>query len=234
MPIAPFYYRGMGRTFSLLGPQGNGKSLMATYIVKTKGIDEGKRVITNTDFFFPEAKPGQVVKITLEDWKQHYQDMDFWNDSLVYFDEIQNWFHARESMTKKNRAFATGWVPALRRLNMDFIWSSQREDAVDLVLRHPTATKWKGVCQYFPEIPCKKCKGSGIYKGATCNKCLGFKDMETQLCSGGWSLVLFTQVQRRKKFFFQAWGPSYFGYYNTRQKFGIPIKTLDFDAAEVF
>jgi hypothetical protein len=223
---------GRGRIHALLGPQGCGKSLIAAMLCHTKGICEGKKVISNTPFHFPDAQPEQVVKLTLDVFKENFTKREFWQDSIVYLDEPQNFLHSRTTMSHLNMAWAK-FIPTIRHLNADFLYSTQRWMSVDVVLRD--ATSWKGVCEYHPELPCKRCKGSGIYKGLTCERCLGFKDPETQVCACGWAMVIFTPMRGyRIRKWIRVWGPDYFGTYDTLHSFSVPVKALNFDTAEVF
>ncbi len=223
---------GYGRKHVLLGPAGSGKSLMATRLAKTRGVDLGKKVISNAPFFFPDAKPGQVTQINLEIFKEKYMDADFWNESVTYFDEFQNWAPARRSSSNLNVAIVD-WTNMIRKLNMDFIYSAQRWMNVDVVVRE--ATDWRGICEYHPEIPCRKCKGTGIYKSQVCDRCKGFVDSETGLCSCGWAMVTFTPMRgRRVRKWIKAWGPDYYGFYDTKKLFSLPQKVLEFSTAEVY
>jgi len=223
---------GYGRVHALLGPQGCGKSLIATKLCKTKGLDEGKKVISNAPMHFPDVEPERVIRLTLEMFKENYTNGKFWQNSLIYIDEPQSLLHSRSSMSPLNKAWGV-FIPTIRHLNADFLYSTQRWMSIDVILRDATA--WKGVCEYHPEVPCRKCKGTGIAKGTVCDRCLGFKDPETQLCSCGWGMVTFTPVRgRRIRKWIKVWGPDYFGYYDTLHKFSVPQKVLDFSTAEVF
>ena len=222
---------GYGRIHALLGPQGCGKSLIATKLC-SKGIEEGKKVISNSPFHFPDAQQGQVIRLTLDLFRENYTKKAFWQDSITYIDEPQSLLHSRNSMSKLNMAWAQ-FIPTIRHLNADFLYSTQRWMSVDVVLRDATA--WRGICEYHPEIPCRRCKGEGVYKGEVCERCLGFKDPETQLCSCGWGMVTFTPTRgHRVRKWIKVWGPDYFGYYDTLHSFSVPQKTLDFSTAEVF
>ena len=151
-------------------------------------------------------------------------------DCILFLDEMYQIADSRSSATKLNKLF-TYFTVQCRKRGVDLYICTHHLDHIDLRLRR--AVDIRGACRYYPEVPCKKCKGAKEYKGEPCDRCKGYGEL-------GWSRVHFLDRRLRRRYTSDdilggpIFGPNYWHLFNTKERIPIQARIIQgIDTMEV-
>ncbi|KKL03928.1 hypothetical protein LCGC14_2621220 [marine sediment metagenome] len=210
---------------SLEGVQGTGKTTVAVAIAYEEWLESGKqkKIISNVHLGF------EYTHFDLAFFLEHLVDGELENCILI-LDEMYQIADSRSSATKINKLF-TYFAVQTRKRDVDLYICTHHLDHIDLRLRR--SVDIRGACRYFPEIPCKACKGTKEVRGAPCERCKGWGEL-------GYCRVQFLDRRKRQRFTsaqllgHEIFGPDYWSLFNTKERIPIQARILaGIDTAEV-
>jgi hypothetical protein len=198
---------------SFEGFQGASKTTAAVATTYEQGFKIGRKVICNDHLNF------EYTHFSLEWFLEHINDTEL-EDCVLFLDEFYQIVDSRNSGTKVNKLFSYFMVQTRKR-GVDLYYCTHHIENVDVRLRR--ATDIRGACKFYPEKPCRDCKGAKvIHKNGvdiTCPRCNGYGE-------GGLSFINFLDKRMRKHYFAQYWGPNYWGLFATKERVAMQQKFI--------
>lgn len=159
----------------LEGPQGNGKTTTGVLLVNYDYEKYKRKVLSNIHL---NAEHISYTLFTLEYFKEHFADKEM-SDCAILWDEFYQVADSRSSGSwiNKNSSY---FVAQTRKLTNELVICAHRIFYLDVRLReHIVRSGLRGFCKCYKEKPCIKCRGTGVYKGEACDRCLGYTDKDT-------------------------------------------------------
>ena len=158
--------------YSIEGPMGNGKSTTLAMMAFWWYENEGRKIISNMPLSIP------YTPFSLEHLKAHFYDSEY-DDSVTIWDEGNQIADAHCESSPANRTIAT-FAGSTRKRKADLLIATHKLDFLGKRTRiHVIASGLRGYSRCIKEKPCAKCRGTGIYKGEVCDRCLGYTDKDT-------------------------------------------------------
>jgi len=225
------------------GKQGQGKTTAGVAIL-FDAYNEGRDIVTNVDVTFPEVevngKKPTIKHFTMEYLKRVMNSEEKLEHTTLFVDELHRYMPSRRSSSKENVAFGQ-FSYEVRKRDVDFYGSSHRLHMVDLWFRQEASVR--GACRFYPEKPCRVCKGTGtkmkLHKVIICDRCDGYG--ETGLLRIHWlDIDGIINPNRRGKnlryvttFEGETAPHKYWHLFDTHERVSINKKLVDFSTAEV-
>lgn len=191
------------------GLMGSGKTTAAIALAYEEWKENGIKVISNDHLNFDSTH------FDIAWFLEHLVDAEMEN-CILFLDEMYQIADSRSSATKLNKLF-TYFIVQSRKRGVDIYICTHHLDHIDLRLRR--AVDIRGACRFYPENPCKKCKGSGEYLGRPCDRCLGYGQL-------GWTRVSFLDRRLRRRYSLELFGPKYWHLFNTKERIPIQARIL--------
>jgi hypothetical protein len=206
---------------SFEGFQGTSKTTAAVATLVEQGVKQGKKIISNANLDM------EYTKFSLE-WFLDNINTHEMEDCILFLDELYQLFDSRNSGSKQNKLFSY-FIVQTRKRGVDFYYCTHHIDHVELRLRR--ATDIRGSCRFYPELPCKQCKGIGKVlinmKEETCPRCHGFiSPVDKKTTWGGLSVTNFLDRRYRKRYSAEYWAPEYWKYFDTRERLSMQKKIM--------
>lgn len=202
---------------SLEGVQGTGKTTMAVALAYDEWKKNGTKVISNLHLNFPYTHFN--IEWFLENLTTHEME-----DCTLILDEMYQIADSRSSATKLNKLM-TYFIVQTRKRGVDVYLCTHHIGNIDLRVRR--ALDIRGACRYYGEDPCKRCRGTGEFKGAPCDRCKGYG--KTGLIRG-----VFLDKRIRKRYVVEIFAPNYWHLFDTRERIPLQAKILQgIDTLEV-
>lgn len=202
---------------SFEGLMGQGKTTAAIGLAYEEHERTGMKVISNTHLNF------EYTHFDLAWFLEHVTDHEMEN-CIIILDEMYQLADARSSATKLNKLF-TYFVVQTRKRGVDLYICTHSLDYVDKRLRR--AVDIRGSCRFRLEKPCRKCYGTGQYKGESCPRCYGYG-------MTGWEKVYFLDRRLRRRYTLDFLGPRYWPLFDTWERIPMQARILSgIETAEV-
>lgn len=210
---------------------GSGKTTAAIALAYEEHLANGTKIISNDHLNFP------YTHFDIAWFLEHLVDEEL-EDCILFLDEMYQIADSRSSASKLNKLF-TYFIVQSRKRGVDIYICTHHLDHIDLRLRR--AVDIRGACWFYPEKPCKKCRckkcgGTGLYKGTTCDECHGiggtgeYMGKPCDRCLGygecGWARVSFLDRRLRKRYSLELYGPKYWHLFNTKERIPLQAKIL--------
>lgn len=215
------------------GVQGSGKTTAAAAMAVEESNKTSKLIYSNDHLNHPSYRHFDTAIFVEKIVGEELEDM------ILLTDEMYQMADSRSSQSKLNKLW-TYFAVQTRKRGVDMYICTHHLDHIDLRLRR--AVDIRGSCRYYPESPCKKCKchrcggqgfliggiqcpdcngvgGTGVVHGQPCDRCLGYGKL-------GWVKVFFLDRRLRRRYTIELFGPSYWKYFNTKERIPLSAKIL--------
>jgi len=201
---------------SFEGLMGSGKSLTSTALAHSEYELNHRKVISNNHLNFP------YTFFDLKYFLDHLEDEEL-NDCVLLLDESYLYLDGRTSSTKLNKLF-TYFVVQTRKRGVDMYICIHHIDMIDKRLRR--SINVRGTCRYWKEQPCKQCEGTGVFKEATCDRCLGYGET-------GWATTRFLDLGSGRRTRIRIFGPAVWPLYSTEELVPFSKRQMNISVGEL-
>lgn len=198
---------------SFEGIQGCGKTTVAVALCDEEYRENGRKIVSNDHLNLP------YTHFDIAWFLEHLIDSEL-EDCILLLDEMYQIADSRSSATKLNKLF-TYFIVQARKRDVDLYICTHHLDHIDLRLRR--AVDIRGACRFYPEKPCKKCRGRGETGGTPCDRCLGYGEL-------GWVRVYFLDRRLRRRYSLEVFANRYWHLFNTRER--IPMQARIFQGID--
>jgi len=188
---------------------GSGKTTAAVALACEEQKNDGRRVISNNHLNM------DYTHFDIAWFLEHLADHEM-EDCVLVLDEMYQLMDSRSSQTKLNKLL-TYFVVQTRKRGVDLYVCTHFLDHVDLRLRR--AVDIRGACRYYPEKPCKKCRGTREYNGRPCDRCLGYGEI-------GWVKVRFLDRRLRRRYSLEIFANRYWHLFSTKERIPLQARML--------
>ena len=184
--------------YSLEGPMGNGKSTTLAMMAYWWYVNEGRKIISNVPLAIP------YTPFSLQHLKEHFYDSEY-DNSVVIWDEGNQVADAHAESSIANQIIAT-FAGSTRKRNAELLIGIHKLKNLGLRTReHVLMSGLRGYSKCVKEKPCLKCHGTGIYKGETCDRCLGYTDRDTPRDKRTFVAYILPTFYNRQRNWFTFW-----------------------------